>query len=161
MQSVPITTKVASSNLVHGEVYSKQNYVIKFVSDRSVVFSRYSGSYINKTDRHDIAEILLKVSLNTINQILTTNFRAYPEMTLYLLICISKMAATQLSAFFIWSIYIEDNFYNCMHVNCQNWKWDFELSQIKWDKNEWQPWNIRGSWSVGKTNNILWSTCWN
>jgi hypothetical protein len=28
----------------------------------SVVFSRYS----NKTDRHDIAEILLKVALNTI-----------------------------------------------------------------------------------------------
>ena len=38
-----------------------------------------------------------------------------------------------------------------MHVNCRNWKWDFELSQIKWDKNEWQPWNIRGSWSVWKS----------
>ena len=88
MQSVLITTKVASSNLVHGEVYSKKNYVIKFVSDRSVVFSRYFSSYTNKTDPHDIAEILLKVSLNTINQILTTNVRAYPEMTLYLLICI-------------------------------------------------------------------------
>ena len=37
-----------------------------------------------------------------------------------------------------------------MHVNCRNWKWDFELSQIKWNKNEWQPWNIRGSWSVWK-----------
>jgi hypothetical protein len=48
-------------------------------------------------------------------------------------------------------IYIEDNCYNCMHVNCRNWKWDFELSQIKWDKNEWQPWNIRGSWSVWKS----------
>ena len=33
MQSVPITTKVVSSNLVHGEVYSIQHYVIKFVSD--------------------------------------------------------------------------------------------------------------------------------
>jgi hypothetical protein len=38
-----------------------------------------------------------------------------------------------------------------MHINCRNWKWDFELSQIKWDKNEWQPWNIRGSWSVWKS----------
>ena len=38
-----------------------------------------------------------------------------------------------------------------MHVNCRNWKWDFELGQIKWDKNEWQPWNIRGSWSVWKS----------
>jgi hypothetical protein len=32
-QSVSITTKVVSSNLVHGKVYSIQHYVIKFVSD--------------------------------------------------------------------------------------------------------------------------------
>jgi hypothetical protein len=30
---VPITTRVVSSNPVHGEVYSIQHYVIKFVSD--------------------------------------------------------------------------------------------------------------------------------
>jgi hypothetical protein len=29
----PITTKVVSSNPVHGEAYSIQHYVIKFVSD--------------------------------------------------------------------------------------------------------------------------------
>ena len=48
VQSVPITTKVVSSNPVQGEVYSIQHYVIKFVSDlyRSVVFSGYST---NKT----------------------------------------------------------------------------------------------------------------
>jgi len=33
VQSVPITTKVMSSNPTHGEVYSIQCYVIKFVSD--------------------------------------------------------------------------------------------------------------------------------
>jgi hypothetical protein len=33
VQSVCITTKVMSSNPVHGEVYSIQHYVIKFVSD--------------------------------------------------------------------------------------------------------------------------------
>jgi hypothetical protein len=33
MQSVPITTKVVSTNPSHGEVYSIQHYVIKFVSD--------------------------------------------------------------------------------------------------------------------------------
>jgi hypothetical protein len=33
VQSVPITTKVVSSNPVHGEVYSIQNYVIRYVSD--------------------------------------------------------------------------------------------------------------------------------
>jgi len=30
---VPITTKVVSLNYAHGEVYSIQHYVIKFVSD--------------------------------------------------------------------------------------------------------------------------------
>jgi len=30
---VHITTKVVSSNLAHGEMYSIQHYVIKFVSD--------------------------------------------------------------------------------------------------------------------------------
>jgi hypothetical protein len=33
-----------------------------------VVLSGYSASSITKTGRHDIAEILLKVALNTINQ---------------------------------------------------------------------------------------------
>ena len=33
VQSVPITTKVVSSNAAYGELYSIQHYVIKFVSD--------------------------------------------------------------------------------------------------------------------------------
>jgi hypothetical protein len=33
VQSVPITTNVVNLNPVHGEVYSIQHYVIKFVSD--------------------------------------------------------------------------------------------------------------------------------
>jgi len=33
MQVVPTPTKVVSSNPAHGEVYSIQHYVIKFVSD--------------------------------------------------------------------------------------------------------------------------------
>ena len=33
VQSVPITTKVVSSNPVHGEVYSIEHDVIKFISD--------------------------------------------------------------------------------------------------------------------------------
>jgi len=70
VQSVSITTKVVSSNPIHSEVYSIQLYVIKFVSD-----SRQVSGFLwvlwfpplNKTDRHDITEILLKVALNTIN----------------------------------------------------------------------------------------------
>ena len=41
---MPSTTKVVSSNPVHGKVYSIQHYVIKFVSDLQQVdgFFRYS-----------------------------------------------------------------------------------------------------------------------
>jgi hypothetical protein len=38
---------------------------------RSVVFFRYFDSSTNKTDHHDITEILLKVALNTITLALT------------------------------------------------------------------------------------------
>ena len=66
MQSMPITTKVVSSNPAHGEMYSIQHYVIKFDSDlrqvsgfpptpSTLVFSAI------KTDLHDISEILLKM----------------------------------------------------------------------------------------------------
>ena len=71
VQSVLITTNVVSSNSVHGEMYSIQHYVIKFVSDLRQVGQWFSlgiaVSSTNKTDCHDITEILLKVALNTIN----------------------------------------------------------------------------------------------
>ena len=62
---VPITTNVVSLNPAHGEVYSIEHYVIKIVSDL-----RQVGGFLqvlrfpspNKTDRHNIAEILLKAT---------------------------------------------------------------------------------------------------
>jgi hypothetical protein len=44
VQSVPITTKVVSSNRTHGEVYSIQHHGIKFVGDFRQVggFLRFS-----------------------------------------------------------------------------------------------------------------------
>ena len=57
VQSVPITINVVSSNLVHHEVYSMQQYMIKFVSNL-----RQVGGFLN------ITEILFKVVLITINQ---------------------------------------------------------------------------------------------
>ena len=66
---MPITTKVVNFNPVHGEVYSIQHYVIKFASDvrQGLWFSPSTPvSSTNKTDRHDITEILLEVALNTI-----------------------------------------------------------------------------------------------
>ena len=60
-----------SPNPIHGKVYLIQHYVIKFVSDLRHVVSFLQGipvSSTDKTDCHDITEILLKVLLNTINQ---------------------------------------------------------------------------------------------
>ena len=48
-------------------LYSIQQYVIKFVSDFRSVVSLGTPVSSNKTDRHDMTEILLKVALNTIN----------------------------------------------------------------------------------------------
>ena len=68
MQLVSITTDVVGSTPVRVEVY---NIVIKFVSDLRQVGRWFSLSpqvfSTNKTDRHDIIEILSKVALNTIN----------------------------------------------------------------------------------------------
>ena len=52
---------VVSSNAVYGELYSIQHYVIgRWFSPGTSVSSTY------KTDRHDIAEILLKMTFKTI-----------------------------------------------------------------------------------------------
>ena len=70
VQSVPVTTTIVSSNPVHGKVYSVQHYVIKFVSDLRQVGGFQDTPFFstNKTDRHDIAEILLKLALNINDQ---------------------------------------------------------------------------------------------
>ena len=63
-KSVPITNKVVSSNLAHGEIYSIQLYVINF----SVTCGKWwfsPGTLVSSTkttDRHYIIEILLKVT---------------------------------------------------------------------------------------------------
>ena len=65
VHSVPITTQPVISNPAHGDEYSTQHYVIKLVNDfgRSVDFPVWSGFLHQSNDRHDIAEILLKVEL--------------------------------------------------------------------------------------------------
>ena len=53
----------------HGDVYSIQQYVIKLVSNLWQVCGFLWGTLIsatNKTERHDITEIFLKVALNTL-----------------------------------------------------------------------------------------------
>ena len=76
-------------------MYSIQHYVVKFVGDLRQVggFLRVltTVSSTNKTNRHDITEILLKVALNTIKQ--TTHFT------------------------YIWTLYDYSNFNNA----CSRW----------------------------------------
>jgi hypothetical protein len=74
MQSVPITTKVVSSSTVQGEALDATcDKVCQWHGRR---FSPVSST--NKTDRHDITEIVLKVALNTINQ--TKPFRLFLDV---------------------------------------------------------------------------------
>jgi len=57
------------NNHTCSDVYLIQHYVIKFVSDLQQVGGFFLGpsvSSTNKTDCHNITEILLKVALNTI-----------------------------------------------------------------------------------------------
>ena len=73
MKSVPITTKVVSSNPVHGEVYSIQHYVISL---SVMTWDRLVADILQVlqfTDHQNITEIPLKLTLNTTNQS-TTQF---------------------------------------------------------------------------------------
>ena len=62
MQSVLITIDVVSSNLDQGDK------VCHLLATGRNFFPGPPISSTNKTDHHDITEILLKVALNTINQ---------------------------------------------------------------------------------------------
>jgi hypothetical protein len=74
VQSMPITSKVASWNPDDGEVYSIQHYVIEFVSDLQQVCRFLQvlqfPLQIKLTAKY-LTEILLKVALNTITLTLT------------------------------------------------------------------------------------------
>jgi len=70
-RAVPITTKVVSSNPAQGEVLLDTTLCDK-VRQLLATCQWFSPgtpvSSTNKTDRHDITDILLKVPLNTINR---------------------------------------------------------------------------------------------
>ena len=68
VQSLPITTNVVSCYSAQARCtrYNSMWLSLSVICGRSVVFSGYSGSFTNKTDCHNIAEILMKVVLSTI-----------------------------------------------------------------------------------------------
>jgi hypothetical protein len=71
---MPINTKVASSNPAHSEVYLIQHKVCQWLATGRWFSPGTPVSSTNKTDRHDITEILLKMALNTINQTIYLGF---------------------------------------------------------------------------------------
>jgi hypothetical protein len=50
VESVPMTTKIVSSNPIHGEVYSIQQYVIKFVTNLQHVGTTAPQYYWSNVD---------------------------------------------------------------------------------------------------------------
>jgi hypothetical protein len=64
VQSVPITTKVVNSNTVHGET----TLCDEVCEGLATGWWFSPASSTNKTDCHNITEILLKVAFNTIKQ---------------------------------------------------------------------------------------------
>jgi hypothetical protein len=66
---LPNTTDVVSLNLDQGEVYNIMWKSLSVTCNRSGFSSGPPVSSTNKTDRHDIAEIFLKVMLITMKQI--------------------------------------------------------------------------------------------
>ena len=67
-KSVPIITDFVNSNLDQGEVYNIMWYICLWLATGCWFFPGHPVSSTNKTDRHEITEIFLKVVLNTIKQ---------------------------------------------------------------------------------------------
>ena len=66
-----------SLNSTHGEVYKLYDKVCKFPAEGWWFSPGSPVSSSNKTDRHYITEIVLKVALNTITTSLTFNVNKY------------------------------------------------------------------------------------
>jgi hypothetical protein len=115
MQPVPITTGVGSYSPVHCEMYSIQQYVIKFVRDLGEVggFLRETPvSSTNKTDRHDIAEILLK-NLSWL-LLMFSSLQIYTCYHCYMLKCSSHIPV------FVWFMVFNATFNNISAISCRS-----------------------------------------
>ena len=75
-----ITTNIVNLNPAHGDVYSIQLYVFKFVSDIPQIGGFFPGTPVsstNETDSHNITEILLN-TLNTTIIIINVHILGLP-----------------------------------------------------------------------------------
>jgi hypothetical protein len=103
--------------------------------DRSVVFSGYSVFPTNKTDRHNITEILLKVALNTIHQ--PTKPSVGCEKTImmnqYRLLLITAELKLQSLNNWMLSFFRNQNrsLLHMQNINCKSHWWTDKLTTIK------------------------------
>jgi uncharacterized transporter YbjL len=83
MQSVPHTTKAVSLNTVHDEVYSKQHYMIKFVTYLRQVCGILRDLWIQRNWQRMVhkAEDEEKQNKNTTQYVLDTTMRKQTHMT--------------------------------------------------------------------------------
>jgi hypothetical protein len=85
MQSVHITTNVVSSNPAGGTLDTTVcDKVCQWLTASRWLSSGTPVSSTNKSDRYDIAEILLKVALNTTTITLVSSLRLVILMALYI-----------------------------------------------------------------------------
>ena len=105
VHSVPITTNVVSSNPAQARC-TWYNIMWK-VCQWLAAGQRFSPvSFTNKTDRHDIAEILLKMTLNTITLTLK------PDLFTSYILCINyiKFENLHFNDIRLLSLFISDSF---------------------------------------------------
>ena len=132
MQSVPTTTNIVRSNPIQARCTWIQHYVIKFVSQQQISCFLYVlwCSSTNKTDHHNITEILLKVALSNITQTLLRR---------YIIIQLWKESLNSTGQHF--------------HQYQQNKQEHFTLTHITWKDHDIQHWK---SWlGTGKKMQCL------
>ena len=118
IQSVPITTNVVSSN----PAQAIQHYVIKFVSDLRQAGGFYPGTPVsssNKTDRHNIAGILLNVGLNTIILTITLQiFMGHVYSSILIQIFMGHLYSSILIQILLGHNYAQLNLKPKIHMSC-------------------------------------------
>jgi hypothetical protein len=89
----------------HGRDRMVDGFTTTYAISRSVVFSKSST---NKTDHHDITEILLKVALNTIKQ---TNKQTNKQTKKHYFFCLMVFKATfnNISVISWWSVLLVED----------------------------------------------------
>ena len=105
-------TKVVSSNSAHGEVYSIRDHVCQWLATGRWLCSGTPFSSTNKTDRHNITEILMKVALSTTNQPNHQTIRYHVN----LLFIVDKICTKQELQYILWNQAFTEQIYMILMI---------------------------------------------